>query len=265
VLAPQNTLTLVNTIQYSVTPVNALPLGIVLESNAPPATLATGPFVAPNLGVVLEAAPPAPVQEAVRATIVGVAVGPFATGVQAPPLIPTSTGTLVISGVALNDVTAVQIVPATGVTVGSLVIAPEGTQISAPLTLSAAPAGLRGVRVLRGTSRVEFIPAGFNTFRIGVGVPDIDSLTPILESRNRTFNLVIRGQNFQDASAIRAEPPAGLTFDSAPAVNGAGTEITVRVTIAPDAPLGARVIRVFTPGGGSNDAAEPANTFTVLE
>ena len=264
-LTAQNTLTLVNNIQYNVTPVNAMPLGVVVESNAPPATLSVGPFVAPNVGVVLETAPPAPAQEAVRATILGVAVGPFANGVQAPPLTPTSTGTLVISGVGLTDVTAVQIVPATGVVVGALVIAPDGTQVSAPLTLTNAPAGLRGVRVLRGASRVEFIPAGMNTFRIGVGVPHIDSLTPILESRNRTFNLLIRGQNLQDATAVRAEPPAGLLFDSALTPNGAGTELTVRIYITPDAPLGARVIRVFTPGGATTDAAEPANTFTVLE
>jgi len=159
----------------------------------------------------------------------------------------------------------VQIVPATGVVVGALVIAPDGTQVSAPLTLTNAPAGLRGVRVLRGASRVEFIPAGMNTFRIGVGVPHIDSLTPILESRNRTFNLLIRGQNLQDATAVRAEPPAGLSFDSALTPNGAGTELTVRINITPDAPLGARVIRVFTPGGATTDAAQPANTFTVLE
>jgi len=264
-LTAQNTVTLVNTILYNVTPVTSTPLGVLLESNTPPATLSVGPFVAADVGVVLETAPPGPPQETVRATIVGVAVGPFATGVQAPPLIPTSTGTLVISGVALSDVTAVQIVPATGVAVGTLVFAPDGTQVSAPLTLTSAPAGLRGVRVFRGSSRVEFIPAGLNTFRIGVGVPHIDSLTPILESRNHTFNLLIRGQNFQDATAVRAEPPAGLTFDPAMTINGSGTELTVRVIVAPDAPLGPRVIRVFTPGGGSTDAAEPANTFTVLE
>jgi hypothetical protein len=267
VLTAQNTVTLVNTILYNVTPVTSAPLGVLLESNAPPATLSVGPFVAADVGVVLETAPPGPPQETVRATIVGVAVGPFATGVQAPPLIPTSTGTLVISGVALNDVTTVQIVPATGVAVGSLVFAPDGTQVSAPLTLTNAPAGLRGVRVFRGSSRVEFIPAGagLNTFRIGVGVPHIDSLTPILESRNHTFDLLIRGQNFQDATAVRAEPPVGLTFDPAMTINGTGSELTVRVIVAPDAPLGPRVIRVFTPGGGSTGAAEPSNTFTVLE
>ena len=39
----------------------------------------------------------------------------------------------------------------------------------------------------------------------------------------------------------------------------------MRITIAPDAPLGARVIRVTTPGGATSEVAAPANTFTVLE
>jgi hypothetical protein len=159
----------------------------------------------------------------------------------------------------------VQIIPATGITVGTLTIAPDGTQVSAPLTLSGAAAGMRGVRVLRGAERVEFVPTGTNTFRIGVGVPHIDSIAPILESRARSFTLLIRGQNFQDVTAVRAEPPAGLFIDNVPVPNAGGTEITVRITIAPDAPLGARVIRVFAPGGATTEIAEPANTFTVME
>lgn len=254
-----------NAIQGSVTPVSAAALGVVLESNAPPATLSVGPFVAPHVGVLLETAPPPPAQDTVHATLVGVAVGPFATGVQAPPLTPTSTGTLVISGAGLADVTAVQIVPATGIAVGALTIAPDGTQVSAPLTLSGAAAGLRGVRVLRGTQAVLFVPARNNTFGIGVGTPGIDSISPILEGRGHTFTLILRGQNFQGVSAVTATPGSGITIDNAPSANAAGTEVTVRVSIAADAPTGSHVMRVHTPGGATTDAAIPANTFTVLE
>ena len=260
-----NTLTLVNTIQGDVTPVTSQLLGVVLETTTPPETQSFGPFVSPDLGVVLETAPPAPPEEIVRGLQLGVAVGPFASGVQVPPLTPTSTGTLVVSGAGLGDVTAVQIVPATGITLGTLTIAPDGTQVSVPLTLSGAAAGPRGVRVLRAAARVEFVPPGTNIFRIGVGVPHIDSIEPILESRSRTFTLLIRGQNFQDVTAVTATPAAGLAIDTAPVPNAGGTEITVRISIAPDAPLGARVIRVVTPGGATTEVAEPANTFTVLE
>ena len=260
-----NTLTLVNAIQGSITPVTAVPVGVVVESNAPPAEQAVGPFVAADVGVVLQdvAAPPA--QDTARAHDIGVVIGAFATGVQAPPLTPTSSGTLVISGVALGDVTAVQIVPSTNVAVGALSIAPDGSEVSAPLALSGAAPGMRGVRVLRGTQRVEFVPQANNTFRIGVGAPSIDSITPILEGRGRTFTMILRGQNFQDVTAVSATPGIGIFIDNVPSANAAGTEVTVRITIDADAPLGAHVFRVHTPGGTTTADAVPANTFTVLE
>jgi hypothetical protein len=260
-----NTLTLVNSIEGSVTPISAADLGVVLESAAPPAELPVGPFVARQIGVVVEAVAPPPAQEVARATIVGVAIGPFATGVQVPPLTPTSSATLVVSGVGLADVTALQIVPSTGMAVGALTIAPDGTQVSAPLTLSGAAAGLRGVRVLRGASRVPFLPVGSGTFVVGVGTPSIDSISPILGSRGSTFNLTLRGQNFQGVTAVTAAPGSGILIDNAPSVNAAGTEVTVAISIATDAPPGANVLRVVTPGGATREDAVPANTFTVLE
>ena len=260
-----NTLTLVNTIQGSITPVTAVPVGVVLESNAPPVQQAVGPFVAADVGVLVQAEAPPPAQDTTRTHDIGVVIGAFATGVQTTPLTPTSTGTLTVSGLALNDVTAVQIVPSTAITVGVLTIAPDGSQVSAPLTLSAAAPGLRGVRVLRGTDRVNFVPQANNTFRIGVGTPSIDSITPILESRGRTFTMILRGQNFQDVTRVTATPGTGILIDNVPSANAAGTEVSVRITIEANAPLGAHVFQVHTPGGATTADAVPANTFTVLE
>ncbi len=261
-----NTLTLVTAVQGNVTPVTSPALGVVVQDNTPPPPQVVEPVSAPAVGVVLEDPnPPPPPQDTVRSLLVGVAVGPFASGVQAPPLTPTSSGTLVVSGAGLADVTAVEIEPSTGITVGTLTLAPDGTQVSAPITLAGAATGLRGVRVLRGTTQVPFIPAQADTFRIGVGVPSMDSITPILANRGQTITMIIRGQNFQDFTAVTATPATGLFIDSAPSVNTAGTEITVRIGIASDAPLGARVIRVITPGGATTDAAVPANTFTVQQ
>jgi hypothetical protein len=260
---PANTLTLVNAIQGSATPIVAPELGVVVEGQAAPATQTFGPFASPDVGVMLETAAPPPAQDTLRALVLGVAVGPYATGVQVPPLTPTSSGTLVVSGVGLADVTAIQIVPASGITLGALTIAPDGRQVSVPLALSGASAGLRGVRVLRGTSAVAFEPTGMSTFTIGVGVPSIDSITPILEGRGRTFTLLLRGQNFQGVTAVTATPGAGIFIDNAPSASADGTQVSVTVSIAADAPLGANVFRVLTPGGATTESAVPANTFTV--
>jgi YD repeat-containing protein len=265
-LSAANTLTLVNAIEGNVTPVASAGLGVVLESGSPPAEQSVGPFAAAALGVVLEdPAPPPPPQETTHGGIVGVAVGPFATGVQPPALTPDSTGTLVITGVGLADVTSVQIEPSSNIALGTLTVAPGGSQVSVPLTLSGAAAGLRGVRVLRGSETLPFVPPYANTFRIGIGTPGIDSITPILESRGETFTMVLRGQNFQGVSAVTATPGTGIHIDNAPSANAAGTEVTVRISIAADAPTGSHVFRVYTPGGATTDEAVPANTFTVLE
>jgi len=263
---PANTINLVNTIQANFTPILAPSLGVVLESVAVPVSTTFSPIVSPNLGVVLQGvAPPVSTQFFAFGTALGVAVGPFANGVQAPPLFPTSSGTLTVSGMGLADVTAVQISPPDNITVGTLTMAPDGSQVQAPLSLAGAATGPRTVIVMRGAQRVTFMPAGSDVFRIATGAPSIDSLSPILASRGQTFTMTVRGQNFQGVTRVSATPGSGIFIDSLPAVNGAGTEITVQVSIAADAPLGSSVFRVFTPGGATTDAAAPANTFTVLE
>ncbi len=259
-----NTIQLVTTTTGNVTPVIAPNVGVVLGSAMPPSEL-VGPIVAPALGVVLEDPnPPPSVQETARATLVGVAVGPYATGVQTTPLTPNSSGTLTISGNSLAGVTSLVFVPPSYVTISALQIAPDGSQVSATITVQpAALAGMRRVQVIRGADKVPFIPAGSDTFTIGVGVPNIDSITPILGNRGQTVAMIIRGQNFQHLTAVTATPAAGLFIDAVPVVNAAGTEITLRIGIADDAPLGGRVIRVHTAGGATTADAVPANTFTV--
>jgi len=265
VLTAANTITITPTVILSVTPVASPVLGVVLQDNTPPPPQIVGPVSAPTLGVVLQDPnpPPAPTTFT-TAPNVGVAVGPIATGVSAPPLSPSTSGTLTISGFALNDVTSVAIVPSANITVGAPVIAPDGSQVSVPITVQAgAAAGLRGVQVFRGTSPVEFAPPGTNTFRIGVGAPNIDSITPILASRGETFTMIIRGQNFQGVTAVTATPSAGMFIDNVPVASADGTSVTVRIGIASDTPLEAKVIQIITPSGATRPDAVPANTFTV--
>lgn len=262
--SPANTIQLVTTTAGNVSPVVAPNVGVILESTTTPSAL-VGPIVAPALGVVLEDPNPPPnVQEIARAMLVGVAIGPYATDVQATPLAPNTSGTLTIFGNALNDVTNLSVVPSSNVTLGALQVAPDGSQASATITVqSAAVPGVRRVQVTRGADKVPFIPTGSDTFTIGVGTPNIDSITPILGSRGQTVAMIIRGQNFQHLTAVTAAPATGLSIDSAPVVNATGTEITLRIGIAADAPLGGRVIRVYTAGGATTADAVPANTFTV--
>jgi hypothetical protein len=263
--APANALTLVTTIQANFTPILAPAVGVVIETPVTPVSTTYGPFLAPTLGVVLQGAAPPPVSTTFPVFgSLGVVSGPFGSGVQVAPLFPTSSGTLTISGAGLSDVTAVQVSPAGNITIGALTMAPDGSQVQAPISLAGAAIGPRTVIVMRGSQRVSFVPAGADVFRVAAGAPAIDSISPILASRGQTFIMTIRGQNFQDLSRVTATPGSGIFLDSQPLVNASG-DIVLRIFISADAPLGASVFRVFTPGGATTDAALPANTFTVLE
>jgi YD repeat-containing protein len=264
-LTAANAISITTAVNLTVTPVASPVLGVVLQDNTPPPPQIFGPVSAPAVGVVLQDPnPPAALTTFTTAPNVGVAVGPIATGVAATPLSPNTSGTLTVSGFALSDVTSVTVIPSTGITLGALTAAPDGSQVSVPITVQAGAAtGLRGVNVLRGAARVEFAPAGTNTFRIGVGAPNIDSITPILASRGQTFTMIIRGQNFQDFTAVTATPGSGMFIDTIPTASADGTSVTVRIGIAPNAPLEAKVIQVVTPSGATRSDAVPANTFTV--
>jgi hypothetical protein len=265
-LAPENTLTLTGAAGTSITPVISPLLGVVKQDGAPPPTVSVGPIVAPAVGVVLQDPnPPAPPTQTSFATNVGVAVGPVATSVAPTGFAPNTSGTLTIQGFALDGATAVTINPATGVTLGALSVAPDGSQVSAPITIAnGAPATTREVRLQTAGGRTPFSDPAASRFTIGVGVPQFDSITPIVSAQGTTFTMTIRGSNFTGAIAVTATPADGIAISNTFTVNAAGTQLDVSMSIAPNAPVGSRVIQVHVPGAASSATATPANTFSVI-
>ncbi|HZR68837.1 MAG TPA: RHS repeat domain-containing protein [Burkholderiales bacterium] len=266
VLAAENTVTVTSAIVGTFTPVVSPVVGVTLQDANPPPPAPTGPFVGPAVGVVLQDPnPPPPPATFMASSPVGIAVGPVARSLSASPLFPGASGTLTVSGFALGDVTSVALVPADpNITLGALTIAPDGSQVSVPIAVQAtATPGTRWVSVLRGSTPVPFAPTGTNQFGIGVAVPTLDSITPILASRGTTFTMTIRGHNFQGVTAVTATPATGMFIDAAPVAATDGTIITLQIGVAADAPLESKVIQVITPAGASTPDAVPANTFTV--
>lgn len=136
--------------------------------------------------------------------------------------------------------------------------------MSIPITVAAdAAAGPRELVLASGSARVAFSDPQASRFHVAAGAPRIDSIAPILANQGTTLTLIVRGANLQQAT-VTAAPSGGIVFDSAPAVNSTGAEITLGISLAPDAPLGSRVVRVTTPGGTTSGDASPANTFTVF-
>jgi YD repeat-containing protein len=264
VSTPANTLNIVNTLGDTVTPIQAPALGVVKLDDTPPPTV-DSLLASPNVGVVLQTgAPPPGTQDIFLGNArLGVAVGPVATALQATALHPGISGTLTVSGVGLDAVALVGVSPATGITLGTPVLQPDGT-LSVPITLAVdAPAGTRELMLSDGSAPILFTEAAAARFIVATGEPRIDSITPILARQGDTATLTIRGAHLNHASVL-IEPVAGVVLGSAPTVNADGTELTLGVYVPADAALGGRVIRVQTPGGITTDQAEPANTFTVF-
>lgn len=263
--SPSNTLNIVNTLGGAVTPILAPALGVVKQDDTPPAT-EDRPVLAYDLGVVLQSDPPPPASQDIflGGARLGVAVGPFAHTVQASALVPGATGSLTVTGMSLDVVTSVSLLPATGVTLGTPVVSADNLSLILPVTVAAnAPAGPRQLVLSTPTGTLPFSQAEGDRFIVAPGAPAIDSITPILARQGDTVTLTIRGTYLQDASVL-IEPAAGVVLGGPPGVNTTGTEITIGVHVPLGAALGGRVIRVQTPGGVTTDQAEPANTFTVF-
>lgn len=266
--SPANTLTLTAQAGPTLTPVVAAPLGVLLQSDTAPAPPPIGPLLARPLGVLLEGTPAQPATHPVGplvAPALGVALGGVATRIEPSGFLPGSTGMLLIEGHGLDAVTELLAVPAAGITLGARTVRPDGRALTVPIAIDASAANSeRRIELRQGALALAFAPPSAALARIAAGPPALASIEPILGRQGQTYTLIVRGTNLQGALAVRALPGTGLTFASMPSVNAAGTELTIGVSIAATAPLGAQVIQVLVPGGESSASAVPANTFTVL-
>jgi YD repeat-containing protein len=262
-----NTLTLSSAAGSTFTPVVSSLLGVVRLNNTAPPPLPVGPVLAPTLGVVVQAAPtPISTTTSQFANRVGIAFGATALRLDANGFAPGFSGSLTVRGHELNSVTAASVVPAAGITLGMPTVAPDGKQVSVPMTVDAAAArGSRTLRLVTAAGGIPFADPAAAQLRVGPGVPRIDSITPILANQGEIVTMTIRGFNFHDAVAVTAVPDSSIAFVPGTLIaNANGTELTVSFTIDADAPLGSRVIQVVVPGATSDAAPAAANTFTVF-
>ena len=111
-------------------------------------------------------------------------------------------------------------------------------------------------------------PTPANTFSVQGTTAQLSFLSPNFGVRGKTLTLTIGGSDLTGATAVTATPGTGITFLGAPIVNAEGTELTVDMQIAADAPAdgpeGTHVIQVSTPQGVSDPTPTQANTFFVF-
>jgi YD repeat-containing protein len=263
----QNTLTLTATAGTTYSPITSSLLGILKLDGSPPPTLSIGPVVSPLVGVDIQqvvVTPPATTRSLFTSNL-GVALGATATGLSPSGYLPGSVGTLTIAGFGLQGTTAVTVNPATGITFGALTVTPDGQQVNVPVTVAAdAAPGLREVRLQNASGAIRFANPTANRLGIAQGVPVFDSIVPIVSAQGTSFTLTIRGSNFLGATAVTVTPSEGITFTTGLTVNAAGTQADIGIAIAPNTPLGSRIIQLVVPGAVSSGDPSPFNTFTVI-
>lgn len=266
VAGPTNTITLAATPGTTYPSITSAAVGVTLASSVVPDPVPPVALLSPIVGVEIAKVALAPGSLGLVSSPVGVAFGAMARSVEPLGFNAGESGSVTVRGIGLPANTALAFVPATGVTlVGVPSVAADGSSITQAIAIATdAPQGKRGVQLSTGGTAIAFATGADNTLAIGPGAPTIVSLATILARQGETFSLVIRGNHFRDVIEVLAEPASGMLFGTSPTVAADGTQITLGVSIAADAPLGGRVIRVRTRTGMSSSVAVPANTFTVF-
>lgn len=244
VKGPENTLTVVTSIDEIVTPIAAPQVGVVLQADAQPGSQ----------------------DYALEASHVGVAMGPVVTGMSPRAGIIGDSVSLSLQGQELTGLTGLSFTPGDGITVQSVAPSPDGKSVNASVTIAAnAPRTMRTVKALAGTTVIPFSDVRQSQFQVTAPLPRIDSVTPVnLAVGTGPTVLTVRGINFKDASLVAVSPAAGITVSQPPAVNADATEITVNVTVDPAAATGQRVVAVTTPAGVTDAIATPANALNIV-
>lgn len=203
----------------------------------------------------------------VAAPETGVLIGSAIQGVN-PSTLRTGEGPVdvVIEGVGLEGATAVRAIPDDGLTIENPSIAPDGTHVTVPVTVAEdAPRTLRRVVVEHAGTPYPAVPADADRVLIALPPPVVDSIDPLFIRPGDTgVTLTVRGLRLLDVRSLKIVPSDGVQVDGSPDLNDEGTVLTARLSIAPDAEPGERVVIVETAGGMSVDTPTPANTLRVV-
>jgi YD repeat-containing protein len=233
-----NTLHIVSALGDVVTPVASAPLGLVLESDAPPPEPTLLSLTSSLVGVTLqtEVIPVNPSNTETSA-LLGMILGPVATGMDVPYMLPGSSGELVVSGLGLAAVTGASIEGVADVSVTHFSVADAEVRVG----INADSNAVAGTHRLRLTDSaglaVPFAPAELATFGLAEAAPRMDSIDPILADQGDVLTLLVRGAGLKNGQ-VTVEPASGIQIVTGTQANSSDTELTVTLAIAADAAVG---------------------------
>lgn len=256
----------------------APPVGVMVGTSAAPQVTDTMGVYAPLVGVVFNStATQVTRDEAVFAGNVGVVVGMASTGIspRSPEgFLKGSSGVLVVTGFALDQVTSVAVTGTAGVALGAPVANGEGTQLTIPVNVSAtAPSSIYGITLQTGsgtaTTKVTATDPAAMFFSVGALPTVVESVSPIVLEQGKSYTFTVRGTGLKDIYQLVANPEPGVRFGVAFATplwstDALGEKLTVQLFIDADAAIGSRTVRLRVPGGITDSGATPANTITIV-
>lgn len=239
-----NTFYIVSQIEHEVTPIASLLLGVVVGEDAVKQPSDFGPVASPFVEV-----------------LVGAIVHDF---MPRAGVVGTET-TITISGQGLDTVTGVEIVPNTGLTLGTPTVAPDGKQLSFPVRIDAdAAIGLRKLVVGSETGPLPLPQGASAGFLIAAPVPEIAAVAPqVVQPGAPTARVTLRGINFSNVVSVRLDPPQGLTVTGPYTASPDGQSMTFNLDADASAESGRRTVIVMTAGGESSADRQPGNSLEI--
>jgi hypothetical protein len=234
-----------------------------------------GPFndVSSSLVGVMVGTPPVtdPVVSEVFASAVGVVVGPMVTAITPAGLVKGASGSLVVSGFALDGATSASLTPvaaAGGVTLGAPVVNASGVEVTVPFEVAstATSANHRFNLLDAAGARIPTLSDAPLQLRV-LDAPSISSFEPIVMTRGRAYTLVVRGSNLKEVRRIAVEPAADIASEDVALTwssDSLGEKLTLRVILSQTAATGPRVVRLVYPGGMTSGQGSTSNTLSVV-
>ena len=248
------------------------PLLGVLKGSDPTSVVTHDYTVASDLLGILIPESPTTATQSYYGQKLSVVKGGYVGSVSPDAMQVGTTSSVIISGVGMQDVSAIEVLPSDGVTVQSpLMINAGATEVTVDIVVAAdAAKTLRQIIVHQNgdtTSRLPFVKADASLIAIAGGLPTIDSISPVLQVANSQFELLVRGQGMQEVTAVNAYDGNGtlesLIVFGTPAINVDGTELRVPVIVDRLVPSGTKAIVLAVPVGQTNTVPTPVNTLTI--
>jgi len=169
------------------------------------------------------------------------------------------------NSLTIANIISAQVTPIIAPALGVQRQADAGTQPTIDRLVTSAQLGVE-VEIIPQPSTSTFNNLGFT--QLGMVVGDIaTSISPSAVALNSIVTLTVNGVGLTSVTSVSLNPSDGITISAPPTINADGTQLTVDLNIASDAPIGARQVVLNTIDSRivfANSAQSQLNVVTAM-